>query len=58
MAEIPCGLVGDSESALELVGRDALFALYNEVDCKKPFPQRKVGIVKDGASGNREAVAA
>jgi hypothetical protein len=58
MAEIPRCLVGHTERTLELVGRHALFALYNEVDCKKPFPQRKVGIVKDGASGNREAVAA
>src|SRR5215204_1577955 len=40
MAEIPGGLVGDSDSTLELVCGDALLALYDEVDCKKPFPQR------------------
>src|SRR5215211_171602 len=58
MTQIPRGLVAHAKSALELVCRDALFALDDEVDCKKPFPQRKVGIVKDGASGNREPIAA
>lgn len=58
MAQIPRGLVRYADGALELVGADALFGLYNEVDGKKPLPQRKVRVVKDGASGNGELIAA
>ena len=58
MAQISRSLVGHVRRTLELVCRDALLALYDKVDCKKQFPQGKVGIVKDGTGGNGEPIAA
>ena len=58
MAQISRSLVGHVRRALELICRGALFGLYDKVNCYDPFPQRKVRVVKDGASGNGEAIAA
>jgi hypothetical protein len=58
MREIPSCFIGVSERALELISRDTLFRLHDKVNCQKPLPQRKVCIMEDGASGDRELVAA
>ena len=58
VAEIPSGLVRDSDGALDLIGRDTLLGLKHEVDGDEPFGKRKVAIVKDGPCRHRELVAA
>lgn len=58
LAEIPRGLVRDSDGSLDLIGRDTLFGLNHHVDREKPLPQGQVTIVKDGACRYRELVAA
>jgi hypothetical protein len=35
-----------------VIGADALFGLYDEVDCQKLLPERKVAVLEDSASGN------
>ena len=39
MAEIPCGLVGSLEHALELIRRHALARLTEQVGSEKPLPE-------------------
>jgi hypothetical protein len=58
MAEIPSRFVAHIKGALELVGANSLLGFYNEVDGKKPFPQREMGVMEDGVSGDRKLVAA
>lgn len=57
VAQIPSGLVGDSDGALELVDRGTFLGPHNKVNCYKPFPQRKVTTMENGASGNGKPVA-
>src|ERR1700682_4411 len=58
MGQVERGLVGGAQFALELVGRDALARLANQVGGSEPFPERQVAVGKDGASRDRELVAA
>src|SRR3990167_419608 len=58
VAEIPGGLVGDTEHPLQLIGGDALLGLAHGVGSKKPLPEGKVGVVHDGAGRDREVVSA
>jgi hypothetical protein len=58
MREIPRGLVGDVQSALQLISGNTLFGFDDEVGGEEPLPKRKVGIMKDSASGNGEVIAA
>ena len=57
MAEIPSRLVGDSQGALHLVGRDSLLGFTHQVDGNKPLAERKVGIVHNGSAHYRELVS-
>ena len=58
VAEIPSGLIGDLQDALQLVRRYPLAGFTHQVDCGKPLLERKVGIMEDRSSGNGELVAA
>ena len=58
VAKIPRCLVGDSQNAFELVGRDAFPGLDHEVNGDEPFPEREVGIVHNGSSRDAELIAA
>lgn len=58
VAEIPRGLVADSEHPLELVGRDPFLGLGHQVSGDEPLTERKVGVMKDRAGHRRELVAA
>ena len=59
MSHIPRTFVAAQvKVAPQLIGRNALFGRTNHVDGEKPFPQGNMGIVKDGASGNRILVVA
>jgi hypothetical protein len=55
---MPRGLVRDTEHPLELARRDAIPRLTDRVDGEKPFPERKVRIVEDGADAHAELIAA
>src|SRR5207249_8326857 len=57
MAQIPCCLIGDVDSALNLKRRHALLRFGHEVDRQKPFRQRKMSIVKDRATRYRKLIA-
>lgn len=58
VAEIPCGLVGDGDCPLHLQRAHALLALSHQIDGEKPLGQRKVRVVKDGATRSGELIAA
>ena len=58
VAQIPSGLVGDSQSSVELIGAHALFGFAHQVDRQKPLTQWKVGIVHDGSRRDAELIAA
>ena len=58
VAEIPRGLVGDAQGALELIRGDALAGLDHHIDGEEPFAQRQVGIVHDGAGCDAKLVGA
>src|SRR3954451_5160518 len=58
VAEIPGGLVADSEHPLQLIGADALLRLAHDVDGEEPLPQRELGVVKEGAHTNAELIPA
>src|SRR5690242_11551232 len=45
MAEIPCGLVADSESALDLIRAHALLGFAEQQCSEKPLLQRQVAVV-------------
>src|SRR5215211_171620 len=45
----PCRLVGDSQRAFKLLGRDAAAGLRHEIDDMKPEPERGAGFVEDSA---------
>ena len=58
VAEIPSGLVGDPEGAVELIGRHALAGLAHQVDRCEPLSQRQVRIVHNRSRRRAELVAA
>src|SRR6266404_9194915 len=47
MAEIPCGLIGYAQSALELQCGHSLLGFANEKDRDEPFTKRQMRIMKD-----------
>jgi hypothetical protein len=57
MAEIPSGLVRDSDGALDLISRDTLFGFKHQIDGDEPLGEWKVAIVEDGPCRHRELVA-
>src|SRR6185437_12405809 len=56
--EIPCGLVADSKSPLNLIGRDPLASFYEQQNCHEPRFQRQMRVVKDRLSNYAELVFA
>lgn len=57
VTQIPCRLVAsESECALNLASRHALFGFAEQQRSEKPFCEWQVGIVEDRASGHRELV--
>ena len=58
MTEIPCGLIADSQRALDLVSRHSLAALAEQVGAEKPLPEVQMGIVEDRCGSDRELVMA
>lgn len=54
MAEIPGCFVGDIQNPLHLIGRNAIFGSNHHINNGKPFMEREMGVMEDGASGNRE----
>lgn len=58
VAEIPCCLVTDSDSALHLVRRESLASLTEQMCGDEPLEQRQMGVVEDRASGDGELVIA
>jgi hypothetical protein len=50
----PCGLLGDSQSAVNLVRTDSVLRANNHPYAWKPFSQRDRAIFKDGADLDRE----
>src|SRR6266478_333112 len=58
MAQIPRGLVADSESPLDLIRRHALARLTEQVRGKKPLPQGQMCVVEDRSHGDGELICA
>lgn len=58
MAEEPCGLVTDSERALNLTGAHSLFRFAEQVRRGKPFFERKVSVIENRARSHGELIAA
>ena len=58
MAEIPSGLVGYFQGALELVGRNPFAGFAHQVDGREPLGKRQVRIMEDCPGGNGELVPA
>lgn len=58
MAEVPRGLVRDSQRPLQLKGGHALLGLAHEVDGGEPLAERQVGVVHHGPGCDGELVAA
>jgi hypothetical protein len=58
VTEKPCGLIADSERALNLASGHALLGFAEKQGSHKPFGQRQVGIVEHCASRGRKLVVA
>src|SRR6185312_5622684 len=58
MAEIPCGLIADSQSSLDLVSTHSLAGLAEQERGKEPLLQRQMRIIEDRASGDAELIVA
>ena len=58
VAEVPCGLVADSESALDLASGHSLFRFAQEIGCGEPLFERKMRIVEDRPGCHGELIAA
>ncbi len=58
VTEIPRRLVGHPEGAAQLIRRHTLLRFNHEVDGQEPLEEREMRSVHDGASRNRELVAA
>ena len=58
VAQVPRGLVADSERAVDLIRAHALTGFAEQVCCKKPLPQRQVRVMEDRASRDGELIAA
>src|SRR5262249_29254659 len=53
----PCGLLGDSQSAVDFVGTDSVLAVRNHPHSDKPLIERDCGIFHDGSDLRRELFA-
>jgi len=58
MAQIPRGLVGDSEHSLDLIRAHSLARFRKQVDNEKPLSQRQMRVMEDGSNRHRKLVAA
>ena len=58
MAEIPCGLVGYFQRALELVGRHPFFRFGQQIDSGEPLHQRQVRVVENSPGGYAKMILA
>ncbi len=58
VTQIPGRLVGNLESALELICAYALLGFHDHVNRQKPLPERQVGVVHDGSRRDGELIAA
>jgi len=52
MRHVPSGFVGNIKFSLKLFRGDTLFGRANHVDSEKPFGQRQMGVMEDGADGD------
>src|SRR5262245_2562828 len=52
----PGGLVAPAEQLVELVRREAVIRVEQQLDCEEPLPDRQVRVVEDGARGEAEEV--
>src|SRR5882762_11019959 len=58
VAEVPRGLVADSQRPLNLASGHSLFGLAEQICRKKPLRQRKMSVVEDGSRRCAELVVA
>ncbi len=58
VAEVPCGLVADSEHPFDLIGRDAFLGLANYESDIEPNRERQVGVMQHGSRRYGELVTA
>ena len=58
VAEIPSSLVADTEGALNLIRGHSLARFAQQIGCKKPLPQREMGVIEDCSGGHGELIAA
>lgn len=56
VAQIPCGLVADSQCALHLVRRESLAGLTEQQRCKEPLLQRQMGVIENRSGGDGELI--
>src|SRR5207302_506090 len=56
MAKVPCCFVADSESALNLIGRDSFTCFAKQQSRKEPLSKWKVRVIEDRGSGNTELI--
>jgi hypothetical protein len=54
----PCGLVGDFERAVQLVGAEALLARIEQMDREPPLAEGYLGPLENGADRDRELALA
>src|SRR5205823_3638526 len=57
MAEIPSCLVSNAKRPLHLKRTHAFFRFCHQIDCKEPFRERKVSVVKDRAASYGKLIA-
>lgn len=58
MAEIPRGLVADSESPLDLIRAHSLSRFTEKQSCEKPLLQRQMGVIENRAGSHGKLVIA
>src|ERR1700722_3465139 len=58
VAEIPCGLIADSQHALELIGRNAFLRLDHHVGSKEPLCKGQMRVMEDRTGSYGELIAA
>src|SRR5947199_10251090 len=54
MQHEPSGFLSHTESAMQFVAADSVFAAHHEPHCRKPLFKRNRGILKHGADLERE----
>lgn len=58
MAQVPRGLVADSQGTFDLIGGHSLTCFAEQQNRHEPLLQGQVGVVKDSSSGHRELIVA